>query len=131
MSIEDVFNPGKECSYLVDKIVSGIPRKVARKVVTDFLEENPDGIVWAFYRRLWMPVKEGIVSRGEQFNRSCYVRNVAVAHEQVPEHKLFPDVPIIYLQLCAGRVPQGIGFVEKNFGAEVFTTEIGHYEFSS
>ncbi len=129
MSIEDVFSPGKDCPYVVDNIVPGIPRKVAREVVIDFLEQNPQGVVWAFYQRLKMPIKESIILNGKQFDQCCYLRDLALISRTVPAHKLFPDVRAIYVQLCMGQPPQGIGFVERRLGPEVFTTEIGHYRF--
>ncbi len=129
MSIEDVFNPGEDCSYIIDTIVPGIPKTVAGNFVVNFLTENPHGIVWAFYQRLWMPIKEGIILDGGNFHRSCSVGDLALLSGTVPAHKLFPDVGLLYIQLCSGQPPRGIGFVEKRFGPEVFTTEVGHYKF--
>ncbi len=109
MPIEDVFNPGKDYSYIVDKIVPGIPKTVAGNIVVNFLTQNPDGIVWAFYQRLWMPMREAVTFDGQQFSRWRHLNNIALLSGTVPAHKLFPDVSMLYIQLCDGQPPQGIG----------------------
>lgn len=124
MPIEDVFNPRKDCPYLVDNIVSGKPQTVAGKVVVDFLEQNPRGIVWTFYQRLGLPIREAITVNGKQFDRCCYVGDFALFSKTVPEQNLFPDINLVYVQLCNGQPPQGIGFVKRERA-----TEVGHYQF--
>ena len=108
MGIERVFNPGGNCCYVIDDVVEERPYKTAAEVATRFLEGKPQGIVWAFYRHFALS-KERAFTRKEV---------LALSGE------LFPNVGEIYLQLCDGTPPRGIGFEKTRRG-----TAVGHYEF--
>lgn len=108
MSIENVFFPGEGSRYCVDDVVQQKPNEAAAERITTFLEENPEGIVWAFYKHFAIPRRKAI-TRAELIASS---------------DRLLPDVRSIYIQLCDGRPPQGIGYERTQRG-----TLIGHYDF--
>ncbi|MBI2102457.1 hypothetical protein HYT55_01350 [Candidatus Woesearchaeota archaeon] len=57
MGIERVFNLGGDSCYVIDDVVEERPHQAAAEVVTRFLEENPEGIVWAFYHYFTLPIE--------------------------------------------------------------------------